>query len=100
MSKLLLLDYFATGEGRTLVIIGSSKKTDEDLLNDLEKLTNTTYFHPGADIIDCEKLLIEKEFINILDVIKEFCPVFYEQLIKYNGKFNHEFKFHYHFNLA
>ncbi len=100
MSKLLLLDYFATGEGRTIAVISSSKKEDEQLFKELESLTNTTYFNVGAEIFDISVLLTDKRFINELNIIKEFCPVFYDQLVKYNGKFNHEFKFHYHFNLA
>ena len=36
MSKLLLLDYFATGEGRTIAVISSSKKEDEQLFKELE----------------------------------------------------------------
>lgn len=100
MSKLLLLDYFATGEGRTIAVISSSKKEDEQLFKELEILTDTTYFNVGAEIFEISVLLTDKKLTQQLNTIKEFCPVFYDQLKKYNGKFSHEFKFHYHFNLS
>lgn len=105
MSKLLFLDYFATGEGRTISVVYIKQNADEKLLlKKLEELTKTSYFNLGADFYNLTDLLNESttdaQLTFVIQTIKEHVPFFYKQAVDYKGKINSNVSYLHHFNLA
>lgn len=81
MRNLLYLDYFATGEGRTILIIYDPKAAEEKLKETAERILDTQYFTVGFEFFDIVSIKMLDNGHPLLSVLKEKLPDFYEKSI-------------------
>lgn len=83
LNNLAVVDYFATGEGRTIIIIyAPGAENDNDLLRNITNHVGSDYFNICADLYNVEDLKSNKEkYENVIELLSENTPYLLKELL-------------------
>jgi len=96
----LYMDYFATGEGRTVLLLYVPDANEQGLTIQAEKKLNTNFYTQGFEFYNIEEIKKLSENHPMKLFMREETPLFYKKICSKKNKYNEPFEYYSHVNLS
>lgn len=96
----LYMDYFATGEGRTVLLLYVPEANEQDLTIKAEEKLNTNFYTQGFEFYNIEDIKELPETHPMKEFMREETPLLYKKICSKKNKHKKPFEYYSHVNLS